>query len=60
MDVVQAAKLMDLYAACPKCGCDVVGNGKGSFECDTRAGYFKRACHCGWSVEVKEAYHAET
>lgn len=54
MTVMQSAKLMDLYAACPKCGCEVVGNGKGTMECDTKAGYFKRTCACGWSVELQE------
>ena len=54
MDIVIAAKLMELYAACPKCGCEVIGNGKGALECDTTAGFFRRICSCGWSVEVRE------
>ena len=39
MNIVIAAKLMELYAACPRCGCKVIGN-EGSLECDTAAGYF--------------------
>lgn len=54
MNITIAAKLMELYAACPKCGCEVIGNGKGALECDTAAGYFKRSCGCGWHVEVTE------
>ena len=53
MNIVIAAKLMELYAACPRCGCKVIGN-EGSLECDTAAGYFKRSCGCGWHVEVTE------
>lgn len=54
MTVTQSAKLMELYAVCPKCGCEVVGNGKGTMECDTRAGFFKRTCACGWRIELQE------
>ena len=54
MNVKDSAKLMQIYAACPKCGCDAIGNGKGTLEVDTSIGYFKRTCHCGWFVEVKE------
>lgn len=54
MNIMSASKLTELYAACPKCGCEVIGNGKGTLECDTGAGYFKRACGCGWFVEVQE------
>ena len=43
MNITIAAKLMELYAACPKCGCEVIGNGKGTLECDTEAGYFNRS-----------------
>lgn len=53
MNIVIAAKLMELYAACPNCGCEVIGN-EGALECDTAAGYFKRSCGCGWCVEVTE------
>ena len=35
MNITIASKLMELYAACPKCGCEVIGNGKGLLECDT-------------------------
>lgn len=44
MNITIASKLMELYAACPKCGCEVIGNGKGLLECDTAAGFFKRSC----------------
>ena len=54
MNITIAAKLMELYAACPKCGCEIVGNGKGALECDTEAGFFRRSCGCGWCVEVTE------
>ena len=54
MNITIAAKLMELYAACPNCGCEIVGNGKGALECDTEAGFFRRSCGCGWCVEVTE------
>lgn len=54
MNIRDSVKLMQIYAACPKCGCEVIGNGKGTLEADTSIGYFKRTCHCGWFVEVKE------
>lgn len=54
MTIKDSVKLMELYAVCPKCGCEVIGNGKGALECDTAAGYFKRTCGCGWYVEVQE------
>ena len=54
MNIKDSIKLMELYAACPKCGCEVLGNGKGTLECDTAVGYFRRTCACGWYVEVKE------
>lgn len=60
MNVRDSLKLMELYAVCPKCGCEVIGNGKGSLECDTAAGFFKRSCSCGWYVEVTEGVVAET
>lgn len=54
MTIYDSLKLMEKYAACQRCGCAVVGNGKGTLECDTAKGYFKRECHCGWKVEVRE------
>ena len=30
------------------------GTSTGIVEVDTAAGYFKRTCQCGWSVEIKE------
>lgn len=32
MNITIASKLMELYAACPQCGCEVIGNGKGLLE----------------------------
>lgn len=54
MNLVDACELMKKYAKCPKCGCETVGGGTGTFECDTAAGFFKRTCHCGWSIEIEE------
>lgn len=54
MTVYDFMEFMNKYAKCPECGCEVVGNGKGTFECDTFKGYFKRTCHCGWFIEVTE------
>lgn len=47
-------ELLKIYSNCPKCGCSTVGGGTGTVECDSAAGYFKRTCQCGFSVEVKE------
>lgn len=54
MTLTESIELMQKYAKCPKCGCEVVGNGKGTIECDTEKSYFKRTCFCGWSVEIKD------
>ena len=54
MNIKDSIKLMELYAVCPRCGCEVIGNGKGTLECDTAAGSFRRTCSCGWYVEVQE------
>lgn len=53
MTIKESCELMEKYAKCPNCGCEVVGNGKGTLECDTKEGYFKRTCHCGWYVEIR-------
>ena len=50
MNVREVCELIEKYAKCPKCGCEVVGNGKGTLEVDK--GIFKRTCHCGWSVTI--------
>ncbi len=50
MNVREACELIKKYAKCPKCGCEVVGNGKGTLEVDKSI--FKRTCHCGWSVII--------
>lgn len=52
MTIIDACKLMEKYAVCPKCGCSTIGNGTGTMECDTEKGYFKRTCRCGWVVIV--------
>lgn len=54
MTITDSYKLMEIYAVCPKCGCDRIGGGKGTLECDTETGYFKRTCKCGWYVEIRE------
>ena len=54
MTLMDSIELMEKYAKCPKCGCEVVGNGNGTLECDTEKGYFKRTCRCGWYIEIKE------
>lgn len=54
MNVSDVIELMRKYTQCPKCGCDTVGAGTGTIEFDTAAGYFKRTCQCGWSIEIKE------
>lgn len=53
MTVVELCELMTKYAKCPECGSEAIGNGKGTFECDTFKGYFKRICHCGWQIEIR-------
>lgn len=50
MNVREACELMKKYAKCPQCGCEVIGNGKGTLEIGK--GVFKRTCHCGWSVII--------
>lgn len=54
MTIQQLMEVAEKYAVCPECGCEYVGNGKGTLEFDTSVGYFKRTCHCGWSVEIKD------
>ena len=54
MNVNDSCKIMEIYAVCPKCGCEFIGNGKGTLECDTETGYYKRTCGCGWEAEKKE------
>ena len=54
MTLTKAIALGMQYEKCPKCGCDCIGGGKGTLEIDTEIGYFKRSCHCGWSVEIGE------
>lgn len=55
---MDSIELMQKYTQCLECGCEYVGNGKGTLECDTERGYFKRTCHCGWFVEIKENNNA--
>lgn len=54
MTFLESIELIKKYGTCPECGCETLGCGTGSLELDTKAGYFKRVCRCGWSVEVKE------
>ena len=54
MNLVDACKLMKQFAKCPKCGCETIGGGTGTVECDTAAGYFKRTCQCGWYIQIEE------
>ena len=54
MTILESCELMNKYGKCPKCGCETVGNGTGTLEVDTEIGYFKRTCHCGWYIEIKE------
>ena len=52
MTIKEACELMNKYAKCPECGSMHVGNDKGKLELDSKNGYFKRTCHCGWSIEI--------
>ena len=52
MNLTQFIELTKKWAVCPVCGCNTVGNGTGTLEGDSAAGYFKRTCHCGFSVEI--------
>lgn len=54
MNLVDACELMRKYTFCPKCGSEFVGGGAGTLEVDTKVGYFKRSCACGWYVEISE------
>ena len=58
MTLIESMELMQKYAKCPKCGCEAIGNGKGTIEIDTlnpKEGYFRRTCSCGWCVEIKDS-----
>lgn len=57
MNLIEAVELMKKYAACRNCGCETIGNGKGTMEVDSEKGYFKRTCRCGWQIEVRETVH---
>lgn len=54
MNLIEAVELMEKYAVCRNCGCDVIGNDKGTMEVDSEKGYFKRNCRCGWQITVCE------
>lgn len=50
MTIREICELIDKYDKCPKCGCETV------VEIDTlniKEGYFKCACPCGWSIDIK-------
>lgn len=57
MKLVDDLNLMRKYAVCPKCGCDTVGAGSGTLEIDDDT--FKRTCHCGWGIEIKEVTNGD-
>lgn len=54
MKLKEVIQMMKMYATCPVCGEENVGEETGEIEIDTKQGYFKRTCSCGWRVEVKE------
>ena len=54
MTLMDACELMKKYTYCPNCGSEYIGSGAGTLEIDTKAGYFKRTCACGWKVEIQE------
>lgn len=53
MNAKKVYELMTKYVKCPKCGSETVGNDTGTIE--IKEGCFKRACPCGWHIEVKES-----
>ncbi|MBQ2783001.1 MAG: DUF3797 domain-containing protein [Oscillospiraceae bacterium] len=58
MKLKEVIQMMKMYASCPVCGEENVGEENGEIEIDTKRGYFKRSCACGWRVEVKEGMSA--
>lgn len=48
-------KLLNKYAACPKCGSDKIGKDQGSLVVKDKI--FHRSCGCGWSITEKEEDH---
>jgi hypothetical protein len=54
MTILESCKLIEKYGKCPNCGCETICNGTGTLEVDTEIGFFKRTCHCGWSVQIEE------
>lgn len=58
MKLKEVIQMMKMYASCPVCGEENVGEENGGIEIDTKRGYFKRSCACGWRVEVKEGMSA--
>ena len=59
LTVETSCKLIEMFETCPKCGAQTIGNGTGTLDVDTAAGYFKRTCACGWGVEVQEIVEEE-
>lgn len=60
MTIIDACELMKRYAVCPKCGCEYIGNGKGSIVVDTEVGHFYRNCNCGWEIDLWERKDGNT
>ena len=52
MNAAKTMKLLRKYAKCPKCGSELLGNGKGSLEVTDDT--FKRTCKCGWNIKVNQ------
>ena len=50
MNVIEACKLIEKYAKCPCCGCELIGDGKGTLE--ITEDFLKRTCHCGMHAIV--------
>lgn len=53
MNAMKTVELLRKYNVCQKCGSDALGNGAGSLVITDNI--FKRACKCGWSVEVDDS-----
>ena len=46
MKLKEVIQMMKMYATCPVCGEENVGEETGEIEIDTKQGYFKRTCSC--------------
>ena len=52
MNYRRAVELLQLYAVCPDCGSDRLGEQAGSINITETE--FIRTCECGFSVEIYE------